>query len=166
MKNDSAEEATTSKLRPLIWLSVAVLLFLFVIGVTSYSFFSSWEIRGQFGDSFGVANALFSGLAFAALIYTVNLQRHELSLQRSELELTRNELKRSAQAQEASEKSLSKQAHSLEIASRLNALSSVIDHYDIKIKSITSAAQKAEAEKKQLHYINELESLLNGLDGA
>jgi hypothetical protein len=45
--------------------------------------------RGQFGDMFGVANALFSGLAFTALIVSLSMQRRELALQRDELRLTR-----------------------------------------------------------------------------
>jgi hypothetical protein len=49
--------------------------------------------RGTFGDMFGAVNALFSSLAFATLIYTIWLQRHELSLQRKELALTRKELR-------------------------------------------------------------------------
>ncbi|MCK4825872.1 putative phage abortive infection protein [bacterium] len=49
--------------------------------------------RGQFGDLFGGLNALFSGLAFAGLIYTIYLQRNELKLQRLELKQTRIELK-------------------------------------------------------------------------
>jgi hypothetical protein len=49
--------------------------------------------RGAFGDMFGAINALFSGLAFAGVIYAIFLQRNELSLQRTELELTRGELK-------------------------------------------------------------------------
>jgi hypothetical protein len=48
---------------------------------------------GVFGDMFGAANALFSALAFAALIYTVLLQREELRLQRQELAENRAELK-------------------------------------------------------------------------
>ena len=47
---------------------------------------------GTFGDQFGAVNALFSGLAFAGVIYAILLQRHELKLQRDELELTRGEL--------------------------------------------------------------------------
>lgn len=42
---------------------------------------------------FGAVNALFSGMAFAALIYTVLLQRRELQLQREELIETREEIK-------------------------------------------------------------------------
>ena len=49
--------------------------------------------RGTFGDMFGAVNALFSGLAFATLIYTAWMQREELALQRQELELTRAELR-------------------------------------------------------------------------
>jgi len=37
------------------------------------------------GDSFGVVNTLFSGLAFSGLIYTIHVQRKELELQRIEL---------------------------------------------------------------------------------
>lgn len=36
--------------------------------------------RGTFGDQFGAVNALFSGLAFAGLIYTIILQRKDLKL--------------------------------------------------------------------------------------
>lgn len=48
--------------------------------------------RGTFGDMFGAVNALFSGLAFATLIYTTWMQRDELALQREELASTREEL--------------------------------------------------------------------------
>jgi hypothetical protein len=42
---------------------------------------SGWQTRGLFGDMFGAVNALFSGLAFAGIIYAIVLQRKELSLQ-------------------------------------------------------------------------------------
>ena len=45
----------------------------------------------MFGDSFGVLTSLFSGLAFAGLIWAIFLQKQELRLQRKELELTRKE---------------------------------------------------------------------------
>ncbi len=40
--------------------------------------------RGQFGDAFGAINALFSGLAFAAVIYSLYFQSKDLELQRFE----------------------------------------------------------------------------------
>ncbi len=72
-------------------------------------YFTSWAERGQFGDLFGSVNALFSGLAFVALIYTIHLQRQELALQRTELKLQREEMIASRgelAAQVAAQKSL------------------------------------------------------------
>lgn len=60
-----------------------------------WAFGPDWQIRGQVGDSFGSINALFSGLAFAALIVTIWMQRHELALQREELALQREEMAKS-----------------------------------------------------------------------
>lgn len=54
--------------------------------------------HSNFGEMFGGINALFSALAFAGLIYTIILQRKELTLQRLELQLTRKELERQANA--------------------------------------------------------------------
>ena len=42
---------------------------------------------------FGAVNALFTGLAFAGVIFTIMLQKTELSLQRKELRETRSELR-------------------------------------------------------------------------
>lgn len=64
----------------------------------------SWTERGQFGDLFGAVNALFSGLAFAGLFYTIFLQRSELALQREELALQRLEM-------QGSREQLANQAH-------------------------------------------------------
>ena len=54
---------------------------------------SDWQQRAEFGEMFGVVNALFAGLAFAGVIIAIHLQRKELELQRVELEETRNELR-------------------------------------------------------------------------
>lgn len=50
--------------------------------------------RGTWGDMFGGANALFSGLAFVGIVVAILLQSHELSLQREELATQRRELER------------------------------------------------------------------------
>lgn len=65
-----------------LWLVVPIIL----SGINGYILPAD---RGTFGDSFGSVNALFTGLAFAGVIYTVLLQRRELQLQRLELKLTR-----------------------------------------------------------------------------
>jgi hypothetical protein len=48
---------------------------------------------GTFGDMFGAVNALFSGLAFAGLIYTITVQRQELALQREAIAMQTEELR-------------------------------------------------------------------------
>ena len=52
---------------------------------------SGWSDSGVFGDMFGVANALFSGLALGGVVLAIILQNSELRLQREELALTRFE---------------------------------------------------------------------------
>lgn len=77
--------------------------------------------RGTYGDMFGAVNSLFSGLAFAGIVYTILLQRQELSLQREELRLTRLEMAKSVEAQKDSALALDKQVKLAAIAAQINA---------------------------------------------
>lgn len=104
--------------------AIPAILVVYFIVITKY--LSDMEERGQFGDMFGAANALFSGFAFLGIIYTIYLQRKELNLQKEELRLTRDELARSARAQEESQVALAKQADSLKLTAKLNGLSSIM----------------------------------------
>lgn len=45
------------------------------------------QLKGAFGDQFGALSSLFSGLAFAGIIYTILLQRNDLVATRREVEL-------------------------------------------------------------------------------
>ncbi|PDQ22022.1 hypothetical protein CN311_06295 [Mesorhizobium sanjuanii] len=45
--------------------------------------------RGLFGDMFGAVNALFSGLAFAGVMYAIVMQRHEISIAKKEIAYTK-----------------------------------------------------------------------------
>lgn len=67
------------------------------IPILVYISLESWDKRGQFGDVFGSVNALFSGIAFAGLIYAILLQKEELGLQREELTKTRAEFEQQNQ---------------------------------------------------------------------
>lgn len=60
-----------------IWAASALLLALTV---------NDFSKSGTFGDSFGVLNTLFSGLAFAGIIVTVKMQNDEMREQRKELQ--------------------------------------------------------------------------------
>lgn len=80
------------------WLAIGMFIFVVVAWVGSIygiSYFVSHHDsdhldsllarQGQFGDQFGAVNALFSGLAFAALIYTIYLQRIEIKQTQDEM---------------------------------------------------------------------------------
>ncbi len=91
---------------------ILILLFAFVVVLFALSwwflpkYISNSEERGQFGDQFGSVNALFSGLAFAGLIFTIFLQKKELAYQREELTQTREELKGQKEQLEEQNKTL------------------------------------------------------------
>ena len=104
MKSDSKKDADTDDIKPKwrwFWLpalGVVVMwiltrMFVDISSVANSGFLDSagkeseglYAVSGQFGDQYGYINALFSGLAFAALIYTMYLQRIELNATRREL---------------------------------------------------------------------------------
>jgi hypothetical protein len=87
-------------LAPILIVGICIIVLLAACGIIPYFLFNNWEERASFGDMFGGANALFSGLALAGVVYAILLQRRELQLQRKELEMTRDELRRTAEAQE------------------------------------------------------------------
>jgi hypothetical protein len=70
-------------------LIICVIALWVLLGFLPFYGIDNWTERAQLGDMFGVINSLFSGLAFAGVIYTIILQRKELSLQRKELKDTR-----------------------------------------------------------------------------
>ncbi|GDX97227.1 hypothetical protein LBMAG47_28920 [Planctomycetia bacterium] len=91
----------TEPLWPLGLGALGITVVAIAYGLVLSGVFNDWSSRGQFGDMFGALNTFFSGLAFAALAYTLLLQRKELALQRIELAQTRDELARQAEAQAA-----------------------------------------------------------------
>lgn len=73
-----------------LWIfSVLSTIFIFGIIVANYLYLndSKPEIRGTFGDMFGGANALFTGLSFVGIIVTILLQRKDINEQRYEITL-------------------------------------------------------------------------------
>jgi hypothetical protein len=55
---------------------------------------------GTFGDSFGSVNALFTGLAFAGLVFSILLQQRQIRLQRADYLSQLNEMKGSRESVE------------------------------------------------------------------
>lgn len=80
------------------WIASAVVVAMWLFSAFGYPWLFE-EIKledlAQKGDSFGAVNALFSGLAFAGLIYTMIMQRQELEMQREELAAQRKEMRES-----------------------------------------------------------------------
>lgn len=91
-----------------------ILLFFAIVWVASgaivYYVIPDWANRGTFGDMFGAVNALFSAFAFGGLIYTILIQRYELTLQRRELQLQRLEVKRNGDQLEEQKKIMAQQS--------------------------------------------------------
>lgn len=108
---------------------LVVLLVISVWGVSGYLLFKM-EDRGSFGDMFGAVNALFSGLAFAGVIFAILLQRLELSLQRKELELTRSELAGQKNEMQLQNKTLHKQKFE-------NTFFSLLEQHNLALEKIT-----------------------------
>jgi uncharacterized membrane protein len=150
----------------LIWLMVIIFVVWLVYASFLYLLSDKWDHRGAFGDMFGAINALFSGLAFAGIIFAIfmqkdelkiqinvlEMQRKELELQRKELELARIEFKRTASAQEASQKELSKQAENLRKTAQINAINTLIGIKQEKLK-------KPYSEPVKIQIITNIESL-------
>lgn len=76
----------------LMWAIGFVLFVMMLFAFVVIKLIGDWEQRGQFGDLFGVVNALFSGLAFAGLIITIRQQHIDLKYQRQAIEQTNQEM--------------------------------------------------------------------------
>lgn len=136
-----------------LWVLSAVMILIFL---------EDWPSRGTFGDLFGAVNALYSGLAFAGLIYTIILQKEDLALQRNEIKLNREELKKSAKAQKNSEKALMEQVEQMKLAAKLNAYKTLIEYYNISISNPNnSEGTILKAKEKRKEIIMEIDKLID-----
>lgn len=89
---------------------------------------------GEFGDMFGAVNALFTGLAFATLIYTAWMQREELALQREELAATRAELSGQREQMRLQSNTFAMQLFEGTFFELLRAQGQIVDSIDLKNK--------------------------------
>ena len=138
----------------LMWLGICVVvgIVLYIWGVMMFpDFVSKVEQRGQWGDSFGVVVAFFSGLGFIALIWTIRqsnkqhrevlasqqeelrLQRKELELQRKELTYTREEIKGQKEQLAAQNTTLRHQNFESSFFQLLNSYNNIVDTIEVSI---------------------------------
>ena len=152
--------------RPLMISFIVVFIIWGISFIVVFYGMKDWNDRGNLGDSFGGINALFSGLAFAGIIYTILLQKKELTQQRQELVDTRRELRRSADAQERSERAFKKQIEVMNLSARLNALNSAVEYYNSKATARLSKGNKVGAsiyDSKANDLLKEIDQILEQL---
>jgi hypothetical protein len=145
MPNRSSDSPTWTLL---VFLILGVILVLVVGTAAIWGVFGRPQDAGQFGDLFGGLNALFSGLAFAGVIYAILLQRRELELQRQELQQTREEMERGrVEAARAAAAQLA--------GARLAALSALIEHMKGAIRETegTLASTKSEIARRSVELV-------------
>lgn len=131
-----------SSYKPLYILFILVTILWIIAGCITYQFFDTWSERGTFGDMFGAINSLFSGLAFAGVIYAIFLQRKELELQREELVMNREELRKAASAQSDQVEQMKKTAYISILSSALNAYCQTVSSSNPGATTHTIAAKK------------------------
>lgn len=136
--------------RKLVWLRsnllctmLIVVLVLFLANLCMIFLPFSKEVRGTFGDQFGAVNALFSGLAFTGLIYTIILQRRDLKMQRRdllyqrrELELTRKELEMTRKEMEDQTVEYEKQNETLKIQRFENTFFNMLSQFQEVVNNL------------------------------
>lgn len=114
-------------IKPISWCAGAVLvLWLVVLAISLWVFCrhgadasSRW---GQFGDAFGVVNALFSGLALLGIVAALLMQREDIDLQLEEM-------RESVAAQKAAAEMQERRARIAALAEMLRACEVLADFY-------------------------------------
>jgi hypothetical protein len=160
-------EKTNSKIGIFIKLIVFVILLWIASAVCIIFFLDDWPNRGTFGDLFGAVNALFSGLAFAALIYTIVLQREEIRQNREEIVLNRKELVKASKLQKKAQEVLSQQVEQTHLSAKMNAMRTIVEYYNNQItnpKSTEETIEKAKQKRRQI--IIQIDELIDGLNDS
>ncbi|WP_217591769.1 hypothetical protein [Cohnella sp. GbtcB17] len=102
--------------------------------------------RGTAGDMFGAINSLFSGLAFAGIIFTISMQRKDLSLQLEAIKMQTEELKLQREETARSADQLESQKNLLNFQIALSAL---VEMIKTKEKRLSSVKYKSNDELMQ-----------------
>jgi hypothetical protein len=121
---------------------VIIAIGIFLIWAGSAAAIYRWveeKDRGTFGDMFGAVNALFSGFAFAGLIYTIAVQRQELSLQREAIQMQTEELKMQREETARSADQLEGQKKLLNLQTAMSVVNDLIQIKNKRIEELLVA---------------------------
>ncbi|MDP3496035.1 MAG: putative phage abortive infection protein [Hyphomonadaceae bacterium] len=72
-----------------IWIAIIASVFVAAVLIVTGLALHSDPHRGTFGDMFGFANALFSGVVFIGVTYAIFLQREEIRIARDDIRYTK-----------------------------------------------------------------------------
>ncbi|TDL99167.1 MAG: hypothetical protein C4K58_07750 [Flavobacteriaceae bacterium] len=134
-------------------------------GFLIYSNLDNWSDRGTFGDLFGAVNALFSGLAFAGLIFTIYMQAEAHEAQKKDIAINRRSIQKSMNIQEQTLLAMSEQAKQTQLTAQLNALNTLINYYNIQIDKPGNDPQIVlKAREKRRSLIKKIDTMIEGLD--
>ena len=129
-----------------LWLGSAALI---------VHFLDDWTQRGAFGDLFGSVNALFSGLAFAGVLYTIFLQRQEIERNRDDIEANRRN-------QQHAKKVMDAQLKQMKQTTRLHALTALMEYFNRQIADPTSSEEKVLlAREKRRETVAEIDRIIH-----
>ncbi len=122
------------------------------------------EQRGLHGDSFGSVNSLFTGLAFAALIFTILLQQREIRLQREDLKSQMEEM-RLSRAEIARQGDLQQKQIALDTASlKMKNLEVKIAEIQISAEQWTPDARLKNVKPQFEEVKQQMQQILDRLD--
>lgn len=142
----------------LVGLTIAVWFF---SGLAIIYFIDDWGDRGTFGDLFGAVNALFSGLAFAGLLYSLFENKKQIMAQQEELLLNRQELLKARKIQEKTEKAIEAQVSQMKNTARLSGLNTLVNYFTAKINDAKSTDEEIKhAIEKRREAIREIDRLI------
>lgn len=166
MDKDKGEEIKFEKeIKKSRWIFVRMIIvsvllvcgILFIYSRVLISWYNRPQNGAELGDSYGLANALFSALAFAFLIVTSILQRRELELQRIQLKDNNKELAVMALAQKRSQEILNMQVSLMAKQTLLNSYQKRYDEVQNDIKENPSTL------KYRVNIQDNQEQLLNNI---
>jgi len=142
------------------WLAVTAIVLIWLFNAFAFQLINpSLESRAQNGDMFGPTNALFSGLAFAGLIYTIIMQRKELEMQRDELRMQREAMEGAAEEQAKQAQAQSEQTKELKLQNNLTIVNSHRAYLEFKMEVIKVDIELEGSGNKKLQLLENLKGL-------
>ena len=126
----------------IVWLMFGGVILLFLLNFSMVFFVPGENTRGTFGDQFGAVNALFSGLAFTGLIYTIILQRKDLEIQRHDLKLQREEIALNRKEMEEQTAEFEKQNETLKIQRFENTFFNMLSQFQEVVNNLNVRYRK------------------------